>query len=328
MNSNYKVLLILSTLFLFTFSGFSQEETNPYNPEPLMEKLKSEKGRKPKQMHFLVFGDSKGSKYFPKVLKRADSLKPDFCITTADLVNRGGGEIGKQDYKKLDSMGGWFMRKYPMWPTVGNHEEAGGDDGIENFSNFFGMKEVMYSFQYGNAKFIALPWPMVNDDPEKLKWLKKELRKARGKHIFVYRHRPFYTVGTKSYEDVLGAETEVTKLFDKYKVTAVFSGHDHIYYRTKRNQTSYIISAGAGASIYPLKREKDAIDGDVYYGRRLENERAEGAIPYKYVSADKKTTDIPEAIYYVLSVKIDGKKVSIEMIDQKTGKVWDKATIK
>ena len=86
---------------------------------------KKEKGKKVTKMHFLVFGDSKGSKFFPDVLKCADSLNPDFCITTADLVNRGGGENGKIDYKKLDDMGGWFMRKYPMWPTVGNHEEAG-----------------------------------------------------------------------------------------------------------------------------------------------------------------------------------------------------------
>ena len=328
MVSKYKSFLILPALLAVIFSGFSQEVTSPYNPEPLMKKLKSEKGKKPKKMHFLVFGDSKGSKYFPKVLKRADSLKPDFCITTADLVNKGGGEIGKVDYKKLDSMGGWFMRKYPMWPTVGNHEESGGDDGIENFSNFFGMKEVMYSFEYGNAKFIALPWPMVNEDPEKLKWLEKELKKARRKHIFVYRHRPFYTVGSKSYKDVLGTETEVTKLFDKYEVTAVFAGHDHIYYRTKRNQTNYIISAGAGAAIYRLKREKDAIEGDVYYGKRTEAEIADGASPFKYVSDDNLTTDIQEAMYYVLSVKIDGEKVSIEMIDQKTGKVWDKAIIK
>ncbi len=328
MKPNYKPLLITALLFFFSVNCLSQEEVNPYNPKPLMKQLKSKKGRNTKKMRFLVFGDSKGSIYFPKVLKRADSLNPDFCITTADLVNKGGGDSGKIDYKKLDSMGGWFMRKYPMWPTVGNHEEAGGDDGIENFSNFFGMKKIMYSFTYGNAKFIALPWPKVSDDPKKLKWLKKELRRTKKEHIFIFRHRPFYTVGSKSYQDVEGAETEITKLFNKYKVTAVFSGHDHIYYRTKREQTNYIISAGAGAPIYTLKREKDAVKGDVYYGKRLENEIAEGASLYKYHSVEGKITDLPNAMYYVLSVKIDGDKVSIEMIDEKTGKIWDTAEIK
>jgi len=214
-----------------------------------------------------------------------------------------------------------------MWPTVGNHEEAGGDDGIENFTNFFGMKKAMYSFDYGNAKFIALPWPKINADEKKLKWLKKELRKARGKHIFIYKHRPHYTVGSKSYGDVEGAETETTKLYDKYNVTAVFSGHDHIYYRTKRNNTNYIISAGAGAPIYGLHREKDAIEGDVYYGKLVDQKIAKDKAPFKFHAENGTETDLPEAMYYVLSVKIDGDKVSIEMIDQKTGKVWDNAII-
>ena len=326
MKIDYKILIGILTLFTISSVSYAQEE-NPYNPEPLMKELKAKKGKRPKTTHFLVFGDSKGSKYFPDVLKRADSLNPDFCITTADLVNKGGGENGKIDYEKLDAMGGWFMRKYPMWPTVGNHEESGGDDSIENFSNFFGMKKVMYSFTYGNAKFIALPWPKVIDDPKKLKWLKKELKRAKGKHIFVYRHRPHYTLGSKPYNDVEGTETEVTKLYDKYNVTAVFSGHDHIYYRTKRGKTNYIISAGAGAPIYSLKRENDAIEGDVYYGKRKQTEINDNVAPFKFHAADGTVSDIQEAMYYVVSVKINGDQVSIEMIDQKTGKVWDKAIL-
>jgi len=323
-----KFTLLYFICLLSFFYSQAQDLENPYNPESKMELLKSEKGEKPTKMHFLVFGDSKGSKYFPGVLKRADSLQPDFCITTADLVNKGAGEQGKIDYKLLDEKGGWFMRKYPMWPTVGNHEESGGENGIENFTNFFGMKTDMYSFEYGNAKFIALPWPKINNNKKKLRWLKRELRKGKNKHIFIYKHRPNYTLGHKSYKDVEGTETKMTQLFDKYNVTAVFSGHDHIYYRTKRNNTNYIISAGAGASIYSLKREKDAIAGDAFYGKRIEKEIIEGKAPYKFQAADGTVTDLQEAMYYVLSVKINGKKVSIEMIDAKTGKIWDEAYIK
>ena len=184
--STFKNILFSALMGVFLVSSCKKEDVNPYNPESKMERLKKEKGENPPEMHFLVFGDSKGSKHFPDVLKRADSLQPDFCITTADLVNVGGGEQGVIDYKKLDSMGGWFMRKYAMWPTVGNHEEAGGDDGISNFKNFFGMKKAMYSFDYGNAKFIALPWPRVKKDTAKLAWLEEELKAAKGKHIFIY----------------------------------------------------------------------------------------------------------------------------------------------
>ena len=303
------------------------ESDNPYNPVNKMGKLIKKTGMDVTKMHFLVFGDAKGNPPFKRVLKRADSLNPQFCLTTADLVVKGGGERGKADYAQLDEDGGWFMKKYPMWPTVGNHEESGGDDALKNFNNFFGMSHLMYSFEYGNAKFIALPWPKIKDDKAKLAQLEEELKSANGKMIFIFKHRPHYDVGSKKYRDVEGVETTVTKLYDKYNVVAVFSGHDHIYYRTKRKNTNYIISAGAGAPIYALKREKDAIEGDAYYGKRWKQDAKNNDEAYKFVSAEKNTTGIPESMYYVLSVHVDGTKVSIEMIDAYSGKVWDKAVI-
>ncbi|MCK5782438.1 MAG: metallophosphoesterase [Flavobacteriales bacterium] len=328
------LLLILAITFTTNCSSQKKvkftdepESTNPYNPVSKMGKLIKKTGMDVTKMHFLVFGDSKGNPPFKQVLKRADSLNPQFCLTTADLVVKGGGERAKVDYAQLDKDGGWFMKKYPMWPTVGNHESFGGDDAMDNFNNFFGMSHLMYSFEYGNAKFIALPWPKIKDDKVKLAQLEDELKSANGKMIFIFKHRPHYDVGSKKYKDVEGVETIVTKLYDKYNVVAVFSGHDHIYYRTKRNNTNYIISAGAGAPIYPLKKEKDAIKGDAYYGKRWKKDAKTSDTAYKFVSSEGVTTGIAEAMYYVVSVKIDGKKVSIEMIDAYTGKVWDKAVI-
>ncbi len=310
----------------------------PYNPKPGMEKLRAEnvlkteddKIKLKKPMHFLVFGDSKGSRFLQDVLRRADTLNPQFCITTADLVNKGAGEIGLEDYKKLDKDAGWFLRKYPTWPTLGNHEVSGSSDktgeenyeiGEKNFSDFFGLKDPVYSFTYGNAKFIALDWDKVSNSPEKFAWLENELKDAQGKHIFIFKHRPYYTVGSKSYSDVEGKTTEVTKLFTKYKVTAVFSGHDHIYHRTKRDGVNYIISAGAGAPIYNLKREKDANEGDVYYGK-YQNDSPK----FKFNSSKGDEVTFDEAMYYVVSVKVDENNISVEMIDTK-GKIWDQFTL-
>ena len=303
----------------------SDVELNPYNPIPKMELLKKKNGKEITKMHFLVFGDSKDNPPFKQVLQRADSLHPDFCLTTGDIVSKGAGDQGIEDYKKLNQSLGWFLKKYPMWTVVGNHEVRGGDDGLQNFSNFYDITSGIYSFEYGNAKFIALPWPKIKNDKKKLAILEKELKSANGKLIFVFKHRPHYDVGSKRYKDVEGSETTVTKLFDKYMVAAVFSGHDHIYYRTKRNNTTYIISAGAGATIYPLKREKDAIEGDAYYGRCWKDDLIKSE--YKFVSSKGVTTNIVDPMYYLISVKIDGGKVEVEMIDAKTGKIWDNAII-
>ncbi len=211
------------------------------------------------------------------------------------------------------------MRKYPTWPTVGNHEEAGGPNGQKRFSNFFGIEKDLYSFEYGNAKFIALGWPKTHEDPKRLAWLEAELKSGQGKHLFVFQHRPYYTVGTKARTDVDGESNEATKLFERYHVTAVFSGHDHIYYRTKRGGVNYVISAGAGASIYELKRAGDAIKGDVYYGRPAETKDK-----YLYHGADGMERDIPGPMHYVVEVSIDGPTVRLTMIDSThQHAVWD-----
>ena len=308
----------------------------PYDPRPGMEKLKKEnvkvssngKIKLKKPIHFLVFGDSKGSDHLKDVLHRADLLNPQFCLTTADLVNKGGGEIGEKLYRVLDNDAGWFFRKYPTWPTLGNHEVGGPkhnsrqenyDSGVENFGDFFGLKDPLYSFTYGNAKFIALDWIKVSKSPERMEWLEKELKEAHGMHIFIFKHRPYYTVGHKSYNDVEGKSTLVTELFTKYNVDAVFSGHDHIYYRTQREKVNYIISAGAGASIYDLKRENDAITNDSYYGRTVNMDGKK----FKFHSSKGEEVTFDKAMYFVISVKINGEKVTLEMIDTK-GKIWDK----
>ncbi|SDL81134.1 metallophosphoesterase family protein [Kriegella aquimaris] len=309
----------------------------PYDPRPGMEKLKEQyevkksdgtvKLKKP--MHFLVFGDSKGSIHMHDVLKRADMLNPQFSITTADFVNKGAGGIGQELYKKLDEESGWFFRKYPTWPTLGNHEVSGPKDqpsednyvsGVHNFGDFFGLKDPLYSFTYGNAKFIAMDWIKATESKERMDWLENELKDAKGKLIFVFKHRPYYTVGNKSYSDVEGKSTPVTELFSKYNVTAVFSGHDHLYYRTIRDGVNYIVSAGAGANIYQLKRAGDAIPGDAYYGRTVENDEE-----FLFHSSKGEEVRFNEAMYFVVSVKVKGEKVTFEMIDTE-GKSWDTFT--
>jgi len=351
-----KVKIILVFVFLITLNSCKSTSTitsnndtvvsnevsmitnkAPYNPELGMQKLRNENEIKDatgkitlkKPIHFLVFGDSKGSKHLKSVLKRADLLNPQFCLTTADLVNKGGGDIGVELYKDLDKDAGWFFRKYPTWPTLGNHEVGGPksntgqenyDSGVKNFGDFFGLKEPLYSFDYGNAKFIALDWIKASKSPERIEWLENELKEARTKdmHIFVFKHRPYYTVGHKNYNDVEGKSTVVTELFTKYKVDAVFSGHDHIYYRTLRGGVNYIVSAGAGATIYDLKREGDAIDGDAYYGRTKDMDSEE----FKFHPASGEESFFHKSMFFVVSVKVDGGKVTFEMIDAK-GKTWD-----
>jgi len=51
-----------------------------------------------------------------------------------------------------------------------------------------------------------------------------------------------------------------TPLFERYQVTAVFSGHDHVYSRAENNGIRYFISGGGGAPLYPRRPKSNPID--------------------------------------------------------------------
>ncbi|HEY3321312.1 MAG TPA: metallophosphoesterase [Planctomycetota bacterium] len=259
----------------------------PLDPKPLMAKVRERVAVD--KFRFAVLGDTKHAKTFPALLKYLDEVvKPDFVLSTGDMVVIGGGKAGLTSWKRLATESGAEFRKRPWWPVIGNHELLGGtavkhaadedDDDehkgvnpaeietIDRFREFYNLEREYYSFEFRNSYFIALPYPQPKDESKK--WLENELKKAAAakKHIFVFNHMPFYTVGKKLPTFVPNTETTITKLFDEYSVCAVFSGHDHIYYRTIRKGVTYVISAGGGATLYPLSRMKEALPEDVYYG--------------------------------------------------------------
>ena len=49
-------------------------------------------------------------------------------------------------------------------------------------------------------------------------------------------------------------------LFEKYQVTAVFSGHDHVYERAEHEGIRYFVSGGGGAPLYPRRPHPSPVD--------------------------------------------------------------------
>ncbi|HLX62663.1 MAG TPA: metallophosphoesterase [Planctomycetota bacterium] len=343
----------------------------PFNPKPLMDKLNER--IKTDVFKFAVLGDAKHAKTLPGLLKYLDeTVSPDFVLTTGDMVASGGGKVGPGYYEMLSKEAGEQMRKRPWWPAIGNHELAGGaitgkdalkDDsekmranqasGIANFKQFYALDNDYYSFTFRNGAFIALPFRYPTG--KQVEWLESELKKASEAklHIFVFNHAPFFTVGNKPAKEVPNKETDVTALFQKYGVKAVFSGHDHGYYRTVRGGIPYFTSAGGGAAIYPATRAKEALPEDVYYYgvassflKGAEKEK-EAPLPGSAPEPEKKTdasaekpaatggrkyalhkndgspdtiTETPEQFLCV--VEVNGNKIVCRCITAK-GETWD-----
>ena len=111
-----------------------------------------------------------------------------------------------------------------------------------------GKLNMWYSFTVGKARFIQIStetdypdspkncWRLGNYNGNfgnQLEWLENELIEANKNRntipwIIVSSHRPIYS--TKNYNDI-AVKNSFEKLFYKYKVDIIFSGHVHHYER-------------------------------------------------------------------------------------------------
>lgn len=295
-----------------------------FDPRPLMDALRRRKGAQAgKKMHFLVFGDSKLSPKFKTLLRYADTLKPDFVLMTGDYVEAGAGPGGRRQWDEFAEQAGWFLKKYPSWPVYGNHEgksvpKGKYKDGVENFRAFFGV-DRQYSFDYGNARFLVLAAGYSFDNAQ-FAWTEKELKSARGRHVFISHHYPMYGPG-KYASITANRPTKATRLFTKYRVVAHFSGHDHGYYHTTRDGVRYIISSGGGAGVYWVSRPEVILPTDVYYYRKGKYKG-----PYFIHRPGFKDVTFDTQMLYVVSIKIEGARVTMRMLDTK-GREWDRAVL-
>ncbi len=141
------------------------------------------------------------------------------------------GEASDYDAKLMQP---WapLMRSVAMWPALGNH-----DWHVDPEPNFCAQwylpnNEHYYSFDRGNAHFIALDTQdgQIYDRDNQIAWLRADLAAHRNADwTFVFYHHPGYTCTYKGYDqDVIESFHPV---FDEFGVDVVFMGHAHTYER-------------------------------------------------------------------------------------------------
>lgn len=110
-----------------------------------------------------------------------------------------------------------------------------------------------YSLDVAGVHLIAIDSNQYRQ-PDQLRWLEADLIKAqtrRPRATVVWMHEGPFSMGW--HGDSAVAIRDYVPLFERYKVSAVFSGHDHDYERGRRGQLSYFVTGGGGAELRPLK---------------------------------------------------------------------------
>ena len=138
----------------------------------------------------------------------------------------------EQPYRPLLDAGVKF------YASLGNHDDAN-DERLYKPFNMGGQR--YYSFKKGDVEFYALDSTYM--DPKQLSWLEDNLKKSKSKWKIAYFHHPLYSNGHTHGSD-LDLRTQLTPLFREYGVNVVFSGHEHVYERLKREDSTYYFILG------------------------------------------------------------------------------------
>jgi len=216
---------------------------------------------------FIVVGDSRdGVEQHRRVVNRMAQEVPDFVLGTGDMVDEGYRQEQWQSFFDVENN---MLRDNVYFPALGNHDRQGRGRTADSYRAFFsvpengGDSERYYAFTYASARFLILDSNAYSFAlTDQTAWIERELIAARQDptihHIFVVMHHPPFSISLH------GGNTDLrerwTPLFEQYGVTAVFSGHDHVYSRAEHDGHRYFVTGGGGAPLYPRRPKSNPID--------------------------------------------------------------------
>jgi predicted phosphodiesterase len=226
--------------------GEEEKTSENTNPEEKKEEIVS-------KLSFAIIGDTQ---YFKPENKGSSFRRAVRAINqkNVSLVAAPGDILSSCDNKsvclgKLANWKGVFSIAYKVYASMGNHDRTGGEKSDQAWQSFFnfptngpaGFSELAYSFDYENSHFVFLnsEKPQENNiNSTQRNWLRNDLQQTKKENIFVFFHEPAYPASSKIGEslDVNNKDrNDLWSIFAANKVTAVFSGHEHLASRKKIN---------------------------------------------------------------------------------------------
>jgi 3',5'-cyclic AMP phosphodiesterase CpdA len=151
-----------------------------------------------------------------------------------------------QPYKPL------LDRGVKFYAALGNHDR----DLQVHFKPFNMNDRDYYAFDEGNARFAALN-SNHPADPAQIKWLDGVFADAADKWRICFFHHPLYSSGQHAGESRDVIRPALEPALTRNRVHVVFSGHEHLYERTRPLKSiQYFVSGGGGRYLYDVRRSE------------------------------------------------------------------------
>jgi len=170
----------------------------------------------------------------------------DFVISAGDNIypNGSGRYFGKSFEQPF---AGLLKDRVKFYTVLGNHDVDEGRQDQCQYPLFNMGGQNYYKIERGNglAEFFMLD---SNDfGATQFNWLESSLRDSKAKWKIAVFHHPIYSSGR--HGSATGLRKRLEPLFTRYHVNLAFSGHDHIYERTKPQQGIQYFVSGAGGKV-------------------------------------------------------------------------------
>jgi 3',5'-cyclic AMP phosphodiesterase CpdA len=127
-----------------------------------------------------------------------------------------------------------------FYATLGNHDNPTN----RSYPGFNMGGRRYYTYSKKNTRFFVLDSNQM--DPAQLAWVDSALRESSDDWKICYFHHPLYSDGGRHGSQV-DLRVALEPLLVRYGVNVVFSGHDHVYERTKPQKgITYFVNGSSG----------------------------------------------------------------------------------
>ncbi|MGH9765984.1 MAG: metallophosphoesterase [Blastocatellia bacterium] len=232
-----------------------------------------------------------------QILKAHRTSPLDMVLAVGDNIYPDGG--GRHFVKKFERPYSSLLREGVKFHAVlGNHDVRDGRRDQCQYPLFNMNGQCYYSLKKGDglAEFFMID--STDFDLAQSGWLESALRESTARWKIAVFHHPIYSSAETHGSDI-GLRSRIEPLLTRYGVRAVFSGHDHIYERTKPQKGIQYFVTGAGGKVRK---------GDI-------NMRS----PFRALSYDEDN--------HYMQVEIDDQQINFQAISE-SGAVIDRGTIK
>jgi 3',5'-cyclic AMP phosphodiesterase CpdA len=168
----------------------------------------------------------------------------DFVIAAGDNIYPDGDcrHVAKNFEQPF---GGFLQDRVNFYAVLGNHDVERGRQDQCQYPLFNMGGRAFYTMTHAGGLVDFFMIDSTNFDSSQAAWVEQSLKASSAPWKIAVFHHPLYSSGDKHGSN-LRLRKQLEPLLTAYGVSVVFSGHDHIYERTKPQQGIQYFVTGAG----------------------------------------------------------------------------------